>query len=170
MSNSDINLTNRRQWFKSLLKKYPRIAMTGGPKSGKTTLSRLANGSRTVIHTDDFRESDREPDAWSKASQMVTDTVNEEKGKLLVEGVAVPRALRKGMKVDAVLWLGCHCYSDNCACGDKAIEPLKTGQRSMKKGQIKVFSEWHANNKHIPVFQAPPPVAFVGDEDEFDDE
>ncbi len=172
----DLNTRNRRLWFKQLLKEFDRIAIAGSPKSGKSTLSRLAQRSRTVFHSDDFKtyldgirpereddgfdsaHLDKSPEAWSKASQDMCDAVNNHVGKCVIEGVRVPHALRKGMKVDCVVWL------------DEECQELRPGQRAMKKAGATVLSEWRAKHPGVPLYRAPPPIIFSDDEpDDHDD-
>src|SRR5262245_4436614 len=43
-----------RSWFDDVLGKYSRVAIVGGPRTGKTTLSATVS-DRPVIHTDDFK-------------------------------------------------------------------------------------------------------------------
>lgn len=85
-----------------------RICITGGPRTGKTTLAlRLADdvnmtpGIRTagvvdVRHTDDLIEKCKHlgKEAWSEASRIAS-TWLDEPGPWIIEGVAVSRALRK---------------------------------------------------------------------------
>lgn len=76
-----------------------RICITGGPKTGKTTLAnRLADEygdhtGTTVGHTDDLIETHD----WSAASLEVSHWMDAP-GPWVIEGVAVSRALRKWMK------------------------------------------------------------------------
>lgn len=117
---------------------HDRIAIVGGPRSGKTTLSNTIR-DRPVYHGDDYAHL-----GWSEASEYLAVVVNEAPGPLVVEGVSVPRALRKGMRVDAVVVLeGSH------------VE-LTPGQASMAKGVWTVFAEWRAANPEIPVFVVGP--------------
>lgn len=186
---TDYNTKNRRLWFKDLMKKHARIAVCGSPKSGKTTLTRLAHGHRTVFHSDDFKiylngirpggeddgfdseHLDRSKEAWSAVSQKMVDEVNATPGKVIVEGVRAPHALRKGMKVDAVLWLGCMCPTDKCTCGNVDLVDLKPGHKRMRKAGLTVLAEWRKNNPKIPVYWAPKPTPFQGDEPgDFDDD
>lgn len=72
------------------LSPFPRVAITGGPKTGKTTLA-LALGARTgrpVLHTDDLLHLDHH-EATRRAARWFDEPA------WIVEGVAVPRALRK---------------------------------------------------------------------------
>lgn len=64
-----------------------RIAITGGPQTGKTTLA--ATLGAPVIHGDDFIEL-----GWSQSSQALAHAMRTP-GPWVAEGVQVPRALRK---------------------------------------------------------------------------
>jgi len=59
--------------------------------------------------------------------------------RFVIEGVQVPRALRKGLVVDAVLWL------------DTPLADRSKGQDSMAKGVASVFAEWRSTMPHVPV-------------------
>lgn len=119
----------------ALVQLYPKLAITGFPRAGKTTLAkRLESQVGNVIHADDLKDL-----GWSEASAELAKRVNEHKGPLIVEGVAVPRALRKGMKVDAVIVM------------NEPREPLKSGQTSMGKGVQTVLREWQASNPNAVV-------------------
>lgn len=127
---------SRIAWFKQVLKDFDRIAITGTPRGGKSTLSKWSD--RKVIHTDDFKDKE-----WSEASQFVADQCNKLQGKFVVEGVSVPRALRKGLKVDVVVLL---------------VDPLQLltkGQLSMAKSVKTVLDEWAAKNPDVPILIAP---------------
>lgn len=128
----------RVAWFKDILKQYSRIAIVGGPKSGKTTLSRWAQHTHKIIHTDAYMNRE-----WSAASAAVADDANRTQGKIVVEGVAVPRALRKGMCVDVVVLL------------EGSIVPLLDGQSRMAKSVETVLNEWRQAHPDVPVVVAP---------------
>lgn len=68
-----------------------RIAITGGPRTGKTTLAReMADRlGMELVSTDDYIEL-----GWSEASARVAEILAQGAPRI-VEGVAVPRALRK---------------------------------------------------------------------------
>ena len=126
----------------TLARKARRLAIAGGPRVGKTTLASLIADGRHVIHTDDFISL-----GWSEASAHAAKLVNHYERSPLnvtIEGVAVPRALRKGMKVDLVIWLS------------KAREPLSSGQMAMTKACRSVLDEWRrASSTPVIEFEAP---------------
>lgn len=114
------------------LAEHHRIAIVGGPNTGKTTLSeQLAERSGPVIrHSDDVIDL-----GWSEASATVADWLDYE-GPIIVEGVAVPRGLRKwllahdrGKPVDVVVVLT-HIYVGT-----------NDGQARMAKGVHTVLDE-----------------------------
>ena len=102
-----------------------RIAITGGPKTGKTTLAKELGNVRS---TDDLMATTD----WSGASAEAAKWIAQ--GQSL-EGVTVPRALRKALDaspdkpVDKVIWLGTPHAN------------LSPGQRAMAKGCETVFRE-----------------------------
>lgn len=125
-----------------------RVCIAGGPKTGKTTLSQnlhesslvldprfLATQSRWTVpvrHTDDTLTAGL---SWSEGSALVATWLNEP-GPWIIEGVAVPRALRKwltrhdGEPCDVVYWLG--------IIGHVQLTP---GQASMGRGCETVWRE-----------------------------
>ena len=107
-----------------------RLALAGVPKAGKTT---TANNYAEVpiYHTDDLIV-DHE---WSAASEKIA-TWFDRPGPWVIEGVAIPRALRKwiathkdGKPVDRIIWLGVPRLA------------LTRGQQTMAKGCQKVMQE-----------------------------
>lgn len=94
-----------------------RIVIAGGPKAGKTTLSTELGRKLgiPVYHTDDLLSSSpigalKRRDDWSGQSEEVARWFSRP-GSWIVEGVTVPRALRKwlqankGKPCDKVIWL-----------------------------------------------------------------
>lgn len=109
-----------------------RILITGGPKTGKTTLAKQlgAELSARVLHTDDLI-----PLGWSEASAEVASWMGRG-DPVVIEGVAVPRALRKWFAMfptckpaDKVIFLG------------KPWQELSPGQLAMTKGLVTVWKE-----------------------------
>lgn len=128
---------DRAAWFASVLAKHARVAIAGGPRTGKTSLSRANDRpnihARKTIHGDDYISDD-----WSANSAEIV-RLCAPLPSFVVEGVQVPRALRKGLIVDAVIWL------------DKPHVPLTKAQQAMAKGVATVFAEWRAANPSVPV-------------------
>ncbi len=123
--------------FKRVFDLFDKVAIAGAPRTGKTTLAKLVT-DRPIMHTDDHMGVD-----WSKQSENVAALINAQDGKCCVEGMTVPRALRKGMKVDAVIWLN-----------SPKVEQTK-GQQTMGKAARTVFDEWRAANPDTPVYAEP---------------
>lgn len=71
-----------------------RIAITGGPNTGKTTLAGTMADGVTVVHGDDFIGL-----GWSQSSQALADEMVRP-GPWIAEGVQVPRALRKMLEAE----------------------------------------------------------------------
>jgi broad-specificity NMP kinase len=106
-----------------------RVAITGGPSTGKTTLA--GSGAK---HTDDLIEDHD----WSAASEVASTWFDDPSVDLHVEGVAVPRALRK--------WLLAHPEGkpvEKLIVLQKAYEPLNIRQQAMAKGVETVLAEIH---------------------------
>jgi len=108
-----------------------RLLVAGVPRAGKTTLAMKLAAERNFIvrHTDSLMGLE-----WSEASAAAALWLNDA-GPWIIEGVAVPRALRKwlaantGAPCDVVYWM------------PAARVPLTTGQRSMAGGCITVWAE-----------------------------
>lgn len=88
---------------------------------------------------------------------MLADSVNGAwetyKEPLVVEGVAAIRAIRKGMKVDAIVLL------------EGAIDELTPRQEGMRKGVMTVLEDVRKQQPDLPVLYAPP-IAKEDDEEE----
>lgn len=128
-----------------------RIVITGGPRTGKTTLAGqlpqlfmvgalplIDVRTAPILHTDDLiaELAHLGKDAWSEGSRRVAEWLDAP-GPWIIEGVAVSRALRKWHEahpgaappVDRVIYL------------TEPYEPLTPGQASMAKGVEKVHRE-----------------------------
>ncbi len=120
--------------FQAILARFNRVAIAGGPRVGKSTLSESVT-DRLVIGTDAYQDME-----WAEIPHaMILDT--KDLDRFVVEGVMVARALRKGMAVDAVVYL------------QRPKVAQLPGQASMAKGVLTIFRQWHAANKHVPVFE-----------------
>lgn len=125
-----------------LLSQYDRIAICGGPATGKTTIATWCTKDRPLLHTDDFMHLE-----WAEVPQAVIDQCSHHP-RFVVEGVQVARALRKGLQVDAVLYL------------DVCMAPERRNS-SMAKAVNTVFTEYRQLNRTIPVYspdRISPPI------------
>ncbi len=102
-----------------------RLIITGGPRTGKTTL-----GGKGARHCDDAAHL-----GWSEASQEVS-TWLDAKGPWTIEGVAAPRALRKWLERNPK---GKPC--DRVLVLQAPFTELTKGQFSMTKGVTTVLVE-----------------------------
>ncbi len=101
-----------------------RVAIAGGPRTGKTTLARAQKG-RLILETDHLiRWFD-----WSELSEHVVRRCSQ-LDEFIVEGVRAAHALRKGLVVDLVVWL------------DTPRAELSEGQKTLEKATRTVFEEW----------------------------
>lgn len=111
---------------------HRRVLVAGGPRVGKSTLSEFAAKRLGVPaqHTDDTIEL-----GWSNASAHVSQWFDKP-GPWVIEGVALPRALRKwlaanpdGQPCDVIYW-----SNDNKV-------PRTVGQEAMAKGCFTVWAD-----------------------------
>lgn len=123
----------RAQMALELVMSARRLAIAGGPRTGKTTLAGRLIG-RSQVHTDDFMAL-----PWAEVPEATIAACSSHQC-FVVEGVQVARALRKGLEVDAVIWMG------------RPMVTLSDGQASMAKGVYTVFQEWVTTNAgRIPI-------------------
>jgi hypothetical protein len=115
-----------------------RVLIIGGPKTGKTTLATQMGGGRSTDEVMDM--------GWSESSQEVS-TWLDNPGPWIIEGVTLPRALRKWRDrnpgqpppVDKVILL------------TKPRVPLAKGQAAMSKGVDTVMSEIEPWLSSVPI-------------------
>ena len=120
------------------LKHYPRVIIAGGPNTGKSTVADRAGAkfNRPVRHTDSLIKL-----GWSEASAEASTWFDIE-GPWVIEGVAVPRALRK--------WLSTHrghILEAHVILLEEPLSPRTHGQRTMAKGVETVWNEIYPNLK-----------------------
>lgn len=113
-----------------------KVLIAGGPSVGKTTLAKKLQasgllGDINTYHTDDLIGLT----TWSGVSEQVS-TWFDRPGPWIIEGVAVPRALRKwllanptGKPADVVYW------------SSTAYIPLLGGKAAMTKGVLTVWKQ-----------------------------
>jgi len=126
--------------WRKLLEVYPRIALTGVVNSGKTLL--LEEGGpgtppREVVHTDQLKRSD-----WPSIPLKICSELSG-KESFIVAGTQVPRCLRKGLEVDAVVWL------------DSPRTFLSPRQQAFGKGIRQIMHKWRHQHPEIPVYFSP---------------
>jgi len=111
-----------------------RIAIIGPPRAGKTTLGdQLARTMDcAILHTDDLM-----PLGWSAASAECARVLHAT-SDIIVEGVAVVRALRKCLAA-------CACKPcERCIILERPLERLTRGQVAMSRGCATVLREIEA--------------------------
>jgi len=114
--------------------KHKRVAIAGGPRTGKTLLAAAMAGERYALSTDDYIKT--------TAFEDVPDEVMRElqgRDSFVLEGVQVARCLRSGLRVDAVIVL------------EEAFEE-KPEHASMRKACATVFAEWLETGATVPVY------------------
>lgn len=114
------------------LEDYPRVIIVGGPNTGKSTVADKAGAKfdRPVRHTDSLVKL-----GWSEASAEASTWFDIE-GPWIIEGVAVPRALRKWIAAHPLQNLDAHVLML-----EEPLTPLTKGQASMAKGVATVWNE-----------------------------
>jgi hypothetical protein len=122
------------QEFKQICATHKRIAIVGGPRTGKTTLAKTCT-DRPIHHNDDGKHLswESQPEYWKSRV--------EGQDSFVIEGVQAARALRKGLQVDAVVEL------------DKPHVELSKGQVAMSKGHKKIFGDVISANPFLKVYR-----------------
>lgn len=119
--------------FLDIISKHKKVAIGGAPKVGKTTLASAAH-DRPIYHTDDFMQM-----PWAEIPILINKKLEFEDSYVL-EGVQVPRCLRKGLTPDAMIWLS----------SPKLF--LSKGQLGMAKACETIFREWLGTNPDVLVY------------------
>lgn len=111
----------------------PRICIAGGPRVGKTTLGRVLSERHgwPLRSTDDLMHL-----GWSESSEYAARFWLTLPGPWIVEGVAVPRALRKALRLSARV-----TPCDEIIVLRSPFEVLSPRQASMAKGVHTVLDE-----------------------------
>jgi hypothetical protein len=127
--------------LEQLARAYPRIAITGGPNSGKSRLAALLQPFRDgapMICTDTWKDTVPFLDVPDVA---LAECRGHE--RFTVEGVQVARMLRKGLDVDLVIFLR-----------GAAVE-LTSRQRGLTKGVRTVLDDWLSTGAGVPTLKDP---------------
>ncbi len=118
--------------------KCKKLAVVGGPNAGKTTfaadLLEFPEFYRPVFCTDAFMNL-----PWEDQPKEIIEYLAD-RDAFVIEGVQTARALRKGLEVDAVVFIR----------GARGL--LTSRQEIMRKTVVKVFDDWTATNTKVPVF------------------
>ena len=120
-----------------ILAQHRRVAIVGGPHTGKSTFARSVR-DRPVIATDDYINL-----PWEDVPAKVIEAAGAAGPAFVVEGVQAARALRKGLEVDAVIVL------------TQPKTELTPGQAAMGKGVMTVFNEWQAGRPPVVIAVEP---------------
>lgn len=117
-----------------LVECYKKVALTGPPKSGKTTLANQIK-DRSIIHADDYSHLTWQEQAIAPLVKAAT------LDKFLIEGIQVPRALRKGLEIQIVICLG------------MSLEPLSLYQIGTAESIRTILTEWSRSptGEDIPI-------------------
>ncbi len=106
---------------------FSKIAIAGGPNTGKTTLGKLLAEQLNLplISTDDYIKQH----GWNGLAKRMAEVGNG-LDEFIIEGIRVPWALREGLIVDYTIWLS------------RPHIKQTPKQRSLAKGCRTVYIEW----------------------------
>ncbi len=116
---------------------WKKLAIVGGPNAGKTTFAAslpFPKFYRPIFHTDSFMNL-----PWEDQPAAIIEYLDD-RDAFIIEGVQVARALRKGLMVDAVIFIR----------GTRSL--LTSRQEIMRKMVVKVFDDWQETNTKVPTF------------------
>jgi hypothetical protein len=120
----------------AILDQHRRVGLTGAPRSGKTTLADLV--PRATFHTDNYMST-----GWIEQPRRIIDAVNRFEAIVtsgpgfILEGVQVPRCVRAGLELDAIVW----------------IEYVpEERHRAMTRGMITVLQDVIQSNPSLPIY------------------
>lgn len=115
-----------KMWLDMVLREHARVAIVGGPRAGKSTIVGHIT-DREVIHTDSYNGEE-----WDALPGLLIDAT-QGKERFVIEGVHAARALRKGMQVDAIVFI------------DEPVVERNPGQAAMAKGIRTIFNDYLEN-------------------------
>jgi len=110
-------------WFADVLARYARVAIVGGPGTGKSTLASYVD-DRPVLGTDGYTDV-----PWAMIPRAVINAVSELGPRWCIEGCQVARCLRKGLRPDVVVVLR------------TPRRPLTDAQATFGKGVMTILAE-----------------------------
>ena len=125
--------------FQGLLERFDRVAVSGVVNSGKSLLLTQIDGvtsDRQVFHTDDLQARGLE---WEQYPDVVLSELGGVPRFVLV-GMQVPRILRKGLEVDAVVWV------------NQPRGRVTKRQGAFSKGARTIMHKWRREKPDIPVY------------------
>lgn len=122
---------------------YNRIAVAGGPLTGKSLISDTIT-DRLHIATDFYRYM-----PWDEQASAISLAL---KGldRFLLTGVRTAGVLMHGLQVDCVVWL------------DVPLQPLTKEQETMRRGARTMFSRWAALDVGRPRIMSNVPGSIHG--------
>jgi len=129
-----------------VLSTYNRVAIVGGPKAGKTFLADDNSDDKPIIRTDDYMGF-----PWEDVPYHVI-AAAAGRDQFVMEGIQTARALRKGLQVDAVIYL------------EGAVQDLNPRQQGLSKAVHKWFTDWHEANPDVPTFAVRMPKIITEDQ------
>jgi hypothetical protein len=129
-------LTARVAAFLDVLDSHKRVALGGGPRTGKTTVFAAACSDRKVVHTDDFITGVR--GEWENDARRAAEAC-QGLDDYLLEGVRVVGCIRAGLPVDVLVWLR------------TPLQILTKGQQTMTKGRDKDLQNFRAERPDLKV-------------------